>query len=739
MVNGRIAVMISEIFDPLDYELLNGIYTKASSLGYDTICLTGIRDVRLSTNNKIVSDKMDNVYNLIRSARFDGIIFIAESFYSEHTERSIFSMLRQTSVPCVVIGRVQDGFYTAPSDQRSVIRQLTEHLIYQHGCRHFAFVSGFKGESNSEERYAGFLEALSDAGLVFCEENDLYFGEYWKQPSEQIGRKIAADKESLPDAVVCASDLMAVYLSEGLISSGVRVPEDVKITGYDGEWYAVLHTPSITTASGCKYDEGQRAVSELYHCMTGLVAPENETASKLCCGTSCGCKPDMKYSSRTVTNKNWIERELLNIIDKHLTSGRYLNNDISDHVSRADTFESLIQRIHDSAEALQGWYRISICLCSDWRFDFERPEVYRREGFSDTMQLVMDHNRYEPDEISQNFPITHLLPMLEQEHSPVLVTISALNSGEQILGYTAFYYDDVDSINYDAQFMNWNSTAVSGFRMIQQKLYLEYKQRKNIAFSTLDPTTGFYNQRGFLELLSARGESECVLWMFGIYEDNDMLTAQNEHHFFSTALRLSSDKNEDIAVLGDHLFAVVFKKSDVSLESCSFRRLLRCMREAERLQPFDRYSRSPYVLSVSFLLEGTAEQKQQKAAELAENARQRLCSGDHDTLKSELLWLRIRIWLHPETDLSIDDMARQLNISQTYLHRIYKNRFGISAKEDVICARIEKAKQLLLSSGASVNEIAEQCGYHEASHFMRQFRDRVGITATGYRKKGRSE
>ena len=62
MVNGRIAVMISEIFDPLDYELLNGIYTKASSLGYDTICLTGIRDVRFSTNNKIVSDKMDNVY-----------------------------------------------------------------------------------------------------------------------------------------------------------------------------------------------------------------------------------------------------------------------------------------------------------------------------------------------------------------------------------------------------------------------------------------------------------------------------------------------------------------------------------------------------------------------------------------------------------------------------------------------------------------------------------------------------
>ena len=734
MAIGRIAVIISEIFDPLDYELLNGIHAKASSLGYDTICLTGIRDVRLSNNNHVVSDKMDNVYTLINSAKFDGIIFIAESFYSNNTEQMIFSMLRQISVPIVVIGRKQEGFNTIRSDQRSDIRRLTEHLIEQHNCRHFAFVSGFKGEFNSEERYAGFLEALADAGLDFCEEKDLYFGEFWKQPSEQIGKEIAAGRESLPDAIVCASDLMAIYLSEGLMASGIRVPEDIKITGYDGEWYAVLHTPSITTVSGCKFDEGQRAVTELYYHMTGTISHEADIASRLCFGTSCGCKPDLKYSSRTVNERNWIERELLNIIDKHLTSGRYLNNDISDHVSRADTFESLIQRIHDSAESLQGWYRISICLCSDWRFDFERPDIYRREGFSDTMQLVMDYNRYAQNVDSQSFPITHLLPMLEQDHSPVLVTISALNNGDQILGYTAFYYYDVDSINYDAQFMNWNNTAAIGFRLIQQKLYQEYKQRKNNVISTIDPATGFYNQRGFFELLAAIDKGECILWLFGLYDDNDILTDQNDYHFFSTALRLSSEKDEIIAALGNHLFAVVFKKSDISAEIWKFQRLLRCMYEAERLQPLDKYSRLPCVLSISTLLDGTAEQKQLKAAEIAELAKQRLSSGDHESLKSDLLWLKIRVWLHPETDLSVEDMAQELHISPTYLHRIYKKEFGISAKEDVILARIEKAKQLLVSSGLSVNEIAEQCGYHEPSHFMRQFRDRVGMTAMGYRK-----
>lgn len=735
MVNGRIAVIISEIFDPLDYELLNGIHTTAQSLGYDTIILTGVRDVRLFLHYNADADQMDNIYSLIRSARFDGIIYIAESFYNSDTEQTIFSMLRQIAVPCVVIGRNQEGFHTIPSEQRSVMRQLTEHLIQVHQCRHFAFLGGYPGEFNTEERYAGFLDALSESNIVFCEERDLHFGKYWKEPSNLIGKMIAAHKDRLPDAIVCASDLMATNLCEGLISAGIRVPDDVKVTGYDGEWYAMLHTPSITTVSGCKFEEGQRAVAGLHRIMTGLVSPANHSVRKICYGTSCGCYPNMMYPNSSYAIGSWIERELLNVIDKHMKSGRYPVNDIASHISRADSFDSLINKIRDIANVLQEWYRLDICLCSDWKFDFERPDSYRKEGFSDTMQLVLDHNRYGTDELPQAFPISRLLPMLDQEHTPVLVTLSALNIGKQILGYTAFYYYDVDRINYDAQFMNWSSAVASGFHMIQQKLYHEYKQRQNIAFSAIDPITGFHNQRGFFELLADREMPVCTVWLFGIFEDHDPLINYQYYPVFSTALRLSSDPHEQIAVLGDHLFAIIFNHNVASPELCAFQRMLRCMQEAEKMQPFDPYSRFPDVLSISVRLDGTSEQKQQTAARLAEAARQRLVSGEQDSLKSDLLWLKIYIYLHPESDLSVNDMARRLHISPTYLHRIYKKEFGISAKEDVIHARLDKAKHLLRSSDLSVNQIAEQCGYHEASHFMRQFRDRVGMTAMEYRKQ----
>ena len=75
-----------------------------------------------------------------------------------------------------------------------------------------------------------------------------------------------------------------------------------------------------------------------------------------------------------------------------------------------------------------------------------------------------------------------------------------------------------------------------------------------------------------------------------------------------------------------------------------------------------------------------------------------------------------------------------MNFSRSYFQRIYKDEFGISCKDDVIAARLEKARSLLTVTKLPVGNIAEQCGYNEVNHFMRQFRDRTGMTALEYRR-----
>lgn len=115
----------------------------------------------------------------------------------------------------------------------------------------------------------------------------------------------------------------------------------------------------------------------------------------------------------------------------------------------------------------------------------------------------------------------------------------------------------------------------------------------------------------------------------------------------------------------------------------------------------------------------------------------------HDSVFSEvtspthfdLIRLHDEIYLHPENDWNIADMAQKLNMSPRYLHYAYKNLFHISCINDVINSRINHAKRLLEHTNFTVAEIAYACGYNNVEHFSRQFRQQLDISPAEYRKK----
>ncbi len=97
--------------------------------------------------------------------------------------------------------------------------------------------------------------------------------------------------------------------------------------------------------------------------------------------------------------------------------------------------------------------------------------------------------------------------------------------------------------------------------------------------------------------------------------------------------------------------------------------------------------------------------------------------------------LRSDILLRYDTPCSVSDMAASLSLSPSRFHRLYKGYFGVSPARDVQNARIEHAKLLLLQNGISVTEAAERLGYNNIYHFIRQFKERVGMTPGEYKKK----
>lgn len=109
-------------------------------------------------------------------------------------------------------------------------------------------------------------------------------------------------------------------------------------------------------------------------------------------------------------------------------------------------------------------------------------------------------------------------------------------------------------------------------------------------------------------------------------------------------------------------------------------------------------------------------------------------SAVHD---QELLNLRKAVMNNPQFDWSIADMAGQLHLSMGYLQSLYKKKFGVSCMDDVIRCRVRKAKDLLTNTGETIVSIAAQCGYNNAEHFCRQFKNVCGITPGQYRAEQR--
>jgi AraC family transcriptional regulator len=100
-------------------------------------------------------------------------------------------------------------------------------------------------------------------------------------------------------------------------------------------------------------------------------------------------------------------------------------------------------------------------------------------------------------------------------------------------------------------------------------------------------------------------------------------------------------------------------------------------------------------------------------------------------------WQSRRLAAHVEANLSgkitVKDLAASLHISVGHFCRAFKRTFGMPARIWIRQRRIELAQGLMLTTGASLSEIALSCGMSDQSHFTRSFRRIVGEVPSSWR------
>ncbi len=90
---------------------------------------------------------------------------------------------------------------------------------------------------------------------------------------------------------------------------------------------------------------------------------------------------------------------------------------------------------------------------------------------------------------------------------------------------------------------------------------------------------------------------------------------------------------------------------------------------------------------------------------------------------------------HYADPITVTDMAQEIGLSNSQLHREFVKRFGITPNDYIREVRIGVARYQLESEQAPVGEIANRCGFYDQSHFSRGFKSSTGMTPLQYRKR----
>lgn len=193
---------------------------------------TGILEVVTEEEEEILCTP-----RLIQDNRIDGLIVMGNFSFD------YYKMLEQTKIPFLIL----DAFH-AELQQDCVISDgyygmyiMTKYLI-RAGHREIQFVGSIDQTSSILDRYYGYCRAMREAGISVIPEQIL--------PDRDVEGKIFISLENLkrmPTAFACNCDITAYTLMKQLQESGVSIPDDVSLVGFDDFIFSDLANPPITT------------------------------------------------------------------------------------------------------------------------------------------------------------------------------------------------------------------------------------------------------------------------------------------------------------------------------------------------------------------------------------------------------------------------------------------------------------------------------------------------------------
>lgn len=162
-------------------------------------------------------------------------------------------------IPVVILAGAQraDDFDHVSASNGPGMRTLANYVLQTHGISDVVYIAGPADSPDDAERLAGFRDALADAGVAESRVR-IRRGDFTREGGRSQASGILAERR--PRAVLCSNDETALGVLDVLEQRGIRVPEDVLVTGFDGIAAGRHSRPRLTTVHQPMVELGRAAV-----------------------------------------------------------------------------------------------------------------------------------------------------------------------------------------------------------------------------------------------------------------------------------------------------------------------------------------------------------------------------------------------------------------------------------------------------------------------------------------------
>ncbi|MCR4645662.1 MAG: GGDEF domain-containing protein [Oscillospiraceae bacterium] len=571
----RLALLIADPASDYSQSVIKGVRDQCARYNYDLLVFSTM--VKVCHHDQLYLNGELNIYKLVNYDLVDGVLVASLSLYEDQV-KSVLEMIEadlrlHCTKPVVSLDLPFAEYPAVYTDDRKAIREVVKHLVRTHHCRKLYLLTGHKDYVVSEARAEAFCEQLQAEGLDASREA-VFYGNFWYTGGEEFANRLLFGELDMPDAVVCANDYMAIGLAERLMSYGVKVPDDVLITGYDATKEALFNTVSITTYTPDVYGMAAHGV-DMIHAQIEPETPEAEIGELPHCGlqigASCGC-------AQSLDAQHWIDRLGLNPRERQRNPDGSLTVNDMQGLHESYMFETLsviqekqqiLQTITDVSYLLQPYRRFYLVLRNDW----SDPASRLTSGYPETMRCVMrtipqtetpaeGEDRYSTDSEQYCFLTKQMLPALDEKRDePVVFYFLPSHFSDDTIGYAVL------QTAMDAR-RTADEVVTLWIRNVNNALQMVRIVGRLLDYSIRDSMTGLLNRRG-MEIMYKRcmgqihPDDYLVVWVI----DMDGLKLINDHYgheagdigiiTIADAIRQIAGKEDIMARIGGDEFTLI--------------------------------------------------------------------------------------------------------------------------------------------------------------------------------------